>query len=69
MHGFHYTLKMNIISAEKNDVSRIKIKKSCDTIDFQNDDNEFESILSFIEMNAEFADELVNSMNKIIVEL
>ena len=69
MHGFHYTLRRNIISAEKNDVSRIIIKKSGDTFDFQNNDKEFDSILSFIEMNAEFADELVTSINKVTVEL
>jgi len=45
------------------------IKKSGDTFDFQNNDKEFDSILSFIEMNAEFADELVTSINKVTVEL
>ncbi len=69
MHGFHYTLAMNITLVDKNEFSRIITKKAGDAIDFENDDKEYDSILRFIEMNTEFVEELITSMNRVTAEL
>lgn len=69
MHGFHYTLAMNITSVDKNEFSRIITKKAGDAIDFENDDKEYDSILRFIEMNTEFVEELITSMNRVTAGL
>ena len=69
MHGFHYTLRMNVTSDNQNEFSRIKIKKSGDTIDIENDDKDYDSIFKFIEINTEYIEEFMAIMNRITVEL